>query len=312
MLVGEKRFIGLYTSAAYHSSPGQIPFLGKKVAAVLKRSGLRERSHAEKELISILSTLPRDDLIQASVGQLYHIAMGIMHMQERKQVRLFVREDNYGRFVSCLVYLPREKFTTELLQAMQKILLEEFCGIESSFSTHFAVSVLARIDFVVRLNPAMGIKYQVSTIEKRLIDAVQSWQDELYGNIASFEVLTINNLGLIGKYKQAFPASYREKNTPQQAVDDIYYLESLTDERPLAVELKVLSQGVDTELSFKVFNSHKTIALSDALPVLEHMGCRVVDEYPCQVVFNNGSVVWVNEFLFDMCLFGYRKGHGVL
>ena len=102
--------------------------------------------------------------------------MGIMHMQERKQVRLFVREDNYGRFVSCLVYLPREKFTTELLQSMQKILLEEFCGIESSFSTHFAVSVLARIDFVVRLNPAMGLNIKWSIIERRLIDAVDVYK----------------------------------------------------------------------------------------------------------------------------------------
>ncbi len=294
-LVGERRFIGLYTSAAYHSSPNQIPFLGKKVSAVLKRSGLRERSHAEKELISILSTLPRDDLIQASVGQLYHIAMGIMHMQERKQVRLFVREDNYGRFVSCLVYLPREKFTTSLLQEMQSILLEEFCGIESSFSTHFAVSVLARIDFVIRLNPVMSVKYQVRVIEQRLINAVKSWQDELYEVLYDSQLVS-KRPGLIGKYKQAFPASYREKNTPQQAVDDIRYLESLSDDRPLAVELQVLNEGADTELSFKVFNIHNTIALSDALPVLEHMGCRVVDEYPCQVILSDSSVVWVNEF----------------
>ncbi|MBV53674.1 MAG: NAD-glutamate dehydrogenase [Coxiellaceae bacterium] len=295
VLIGERRFIGLYTSAAYHSSPSQIPFLRKKLDAILKRSGLREHSHAEKELISILATLPRDDLIQATVGQLYHISTGILHMQERKQVRLFVREDNYGRFVSCLVYLPREKFTTDILRSMEELLMREFRGIESSFSTHFAVSVLARIDFVIRLNPKVNMRFNLQEIENRLIDNAKSWRDLFYERICEEDFGT-ESLAIIEKYKSAFPVAYTEKYTPEEAVQDVKKLNLLSDDHPWVVELKILSQAKITKLSFKVFSVRGSTPLSDAVPLIENFGCRVIDEYPGQINFPDSHTVWINEF----------------
>ncbi len=294
-LAGERRFIGLYTSAAYHSSPSQIPFLGKKVDAVLKRSGLREHSHAEKELITILATLPRDDLIQAPVSQLYRISMGILHMQERKQVRLFVREDNYGRFVSCLVYLPREKFTTDLLKKMQGLLMNEFHGIESSFTTRFAVSVLARIDFVIRLDRSKNVRFQVDQIEQKLIGSMKSWNEQLREKLLASS-LSIRSSSLLNRYSKVFPTIYRERNSPEQAMQDIALLESLDQDNPITLDLKVLSPAENCSLSFKVFSLNGAIPLSDALPVLENLGCRVVDDYPCQLKVSQNSLVWFNEF----------------
>ncbi len=121
-LIRERRFIGLYTSSAYSANPKAIPFLRKKVALVFKKSGLPVKSHAGKDLMHILSTLPRDDLFQSSADELYRISMGILHLQERRKIRLFVREDDYGRFISCLVYIPRDNFNTDVLNRMMKTL----------------------------------------------------------------------------------------------------------------------------------------------------------------------------------------------
>ncbi len=294
-LIGERRFIGLYTSAAYHSSPSQIPFLGKKVNAVLKRSGLREHSHAEKELITILATLPRDDLIQAPVSQLYRISMGILHMQERKQVRLFVREDSYGRFVSCLVYLPREKFTTDLLKKMQNLLMCEFHGIESSFNTRFAVSVLARIDFVIRLDRTKNVRFQIEQIEQKLVGSMKSWNEHLREKLLASS-LSIRSSVLLNRYSKVFPTIYCERNSPEQAMRDIALLESLDQGHPIALDLKISSTDENCSLTFKVFSLNGAIPLSDALPVLENLGCRVVDDYPCQLKVSENTLVWFNEF----------------
>ena len=130
----------MYTSAAYHSSPNEIPFLRGKVSAGTAALALEKQSCTKRFSVNFIHA-PRDDLIQAPVNQLYHIAVGIFHMQERRQIRLFVREDNYGRFYSCMVYVPRDKFNTRLLTQVQDVLIERPNGIEA-FSTHFSVSVL--------------------------------------------------------------------------------------------------------------------------------------------------------------------------
>ncbi len=179
----ERRVIGLYTSNAYIGSPKTIPCIRKKVDQVVQRSGLPPRSHAGKDLLHILSTIPRDDLFHASVDELFELSMGILHLQERRRVRLFTQVDPFGRFVSCLVYVPRENFNADLVRHMQEIIRSELNGIEVALSTQFSSSILVRIHYVVRVDPKKGIAFNVKQIEQKLVQAAQSWQDGLRINL---------------------------------------------------------------------------------------------------------------------------------
>ncbi len=147
---GERRFLGLFTSAAYNESIQRIPVLRRKAAEVLARSGFPSNSHSGKDLLQILETYPRDELFQISVDDLEEIVLSVLHLQERRQLRLFLRRDDYGRFMSCMVYLPRDRYTTQVRQAMEEILLDEFDGISVDYTALVSESVLARLHFVVR------------------------------------------------------------------------------------------------------------------------------------------------------------------
>lgn len=294
-LVGERRFIGLYTSAAYNSNPNEIPFLRQKVRSVVLRSRLPERSHSGKDLMHILATLPRDDLFQATTDELYNLAMGILHLQERRKIRLFMRKDAYGRFVSCMVYVPRENFNTEIVNRMEGILMHALEGVEVSWTSDFSAQVLARIHFVIRINPRRSVDYNVAEIESRLIEVAQSWQDGLKEGILEYFGEERGN-ALFARYRFAFPAGYREVFLPRTAVFDIQHIEKLTDEEPLVMSFYRPVGVAKDVIGFKLFNRDYTIPLSDALPLLENMGLRVISEQPYQITFKDSMKVWINDF----------------
>ncbi len=202
-LVGERRFIGLYTSSVYTGSPKLIPVIRKKVESIFKKSGLPLRSHAGKDLLHILSTLPRDDLFHGSPNELYSIAMGILHLQERRMIRLFAREDAYGRFISCLVYVPRENFNADLARQMQDILKKDLGGLEVSLSTHFSASILVRIHYVIRVDPLKRKPYDLKQIEQKLITVGQSWQDGFRESVVEYFGET-RGIGLVEPLSKRF------------------------------------------------------------------------------------------------------------
>src|SRR5262249_13170740 len=152
-VVGEKRFLGLFASSAYLTSVKELPVVKRKVAAVIERSGLSTRSHSGKDLMTILEDYPRDELFQIKTDDLFETVMGVLRLAGRRQLRLFLRKDMYGRFISCLVYLPRDRFTTANRLAIQAILLRELNGVGLDFTTRVGESLLARIHFVVRTDP---------------------------------------------------------------------------------------------------------------------------------------------------------------
>lgn len=294
-IVGERRFIGLFTSSAYNSNPKYIPFLRRKVTAIAKKSGFPVRSHSGKDLLHVLSSLPRDDLFHATVDELYEIAMQIMQLQERRRIRLIVRKDAFGRFMSCLVYMPRENFSTELLNQMHDILLHAFQGSEVTFSTSFSQSILAVIHYVVRIDPNKPIKYSVSKIERALEKVAQSWQDAFRAALVETHGEEAANL-LLAKYRSAFSMSYRESFTADDAVCDVAYLEKICEETPLEVSLFRHAED-EGELCFKLFNDTGTVPLSDAIPMLENMGLRVIGEQPYKVkVGDPAKCYWINDF----------------
>jgi glutamate dehydrogenase len=294
-LIGERRFIGLYTSSAYHSSPRHIPFLRHKVAKIMQELHFPPDSHNGKEALNILETLPRDDLFQATLEELVKLTMGILHLQERKRIRLFVRKDSYGRYFSCLVYVPREIFNTELCISMQNILMQSLQGIESNYTTYFSDSVLARIHFLIRINPRASVEYDLPTIEEKLVEVARSWGDELKAHLIS-EFSEAEGLRNFVKYAKAFPASYTEYYKPHTAISDISQMEKLTPEKPLGMSFyKPEDKGL-AALRLKLFHAEHPIALSDVLPTLENMGLRVIGERPHEIIFKDGRIVWINDF----------------
>lgn len=294
-VIGERRIIGLYTSAAYNTSPKHIPFLRRKVALVMEKSKLKANSHAGKVLLNILETLPRDDLIQASEEDLLEIGMGIFYMQERRQIRMFAREDIYRRFVSCLVYVPRELYNTELRQVMQDVLATRFNATEISFATHFSESILARIHFIIRLKKGDTQTYDFKAIEKQLIEVARSWADDLqHYLLETFGEEESNSF--FQKYRDTFSIAYRDHFTARTAVSDIKYLETLSRENPLAINFYRPVHEASGNYRLKLYRHESTIALSDVLPILESLGLHVISERPYMLKYKDGSISWVNDF----------------
>lgn len=297
-VTGERRIIGLYTSAAYNTNPKHIPFLRHKVINIMQKSSLNPRSHAGKVLLNILATLPRDDLIQASEDELLEISLGIFHMQERRRIRMFARMDIYHRFISCLVYVPRERFNTELRIAIQNILKDSFNAEEITFSTRFSESVLARIHFMIRLQPQDRLQadFNFKEIEKKIVDIGRSWTDDLQEFLIEEEGEEKGNK-LFLKYKSAFPADYMANFSPRTAVSDMKYMELLSDSFPLGMNFyHPLDENIK-HFRLKIYQHDIIIPLSEVLPIVENLGMRAITERPYQLKFENGTITWVNDFL---------------
>ncbi len=294
-VIGERRIIGLYTSAAYNTNPKHIPFLRHKVALIMQNSLLNPRSHAGKVLLNILETFPRDDLIQATEEELLEMSMGIFHMQERRRIRMFARMDMYHRFVSCLVYVPKERFNTELRYAMQNVLQTSFNAQEITFTTYFSESVLARIHYIIRINPEDKINEDFKAIEKKLIEIGRSWSDDLlYHLLEAYEEEEANHLFTI--YKSSFSAVYTSSFTPQIAVTDIGYIEALSDQQPLGINFFQYENSSSNCYKIKLYQRDITLALSDVLPLLENLGLRAISERPYMLKFADEKEVWIIEF----------------
>jgi glutamate dehydrogenase len=295
-VVGERRFLGLFTSAAYTQSIQRIPVLRRKAAELMQRSGFSPMSHSGKDLLQILETYPRDELFQISVDDLAAISTSVLHLQERRQLRLFLRRDDYGRFMSCMVYLPRDRYTTQMRQAMEAILLDEFGGVSVDYTTLVSESVLARLHFVVRVDPGHTVPdVPAAEIEARLVEATRSWDDDFADEL----LLTCGEreaARLAGIYTDAFPEAYKEDLPASAAAADIKRLEGLHDEGAIDVHLYAPPGAGPGERRLKLFHVGKPVSLSVVLPRLQEMGVEVVDERPYRIERHGRPVAWVYDF----------------
>lgn len=293
--IGLTLIIGLYTSTAYNSNPSFIPFLRRKIATILERSALSMQGHAGKALLNILETLPRDDLFQASTDELYELSMGILHLQERQRTKFFMLKDPYNRYYSCLVYVPRDRFNTDLRRKMGKVLMDALGGTESTFSTQFSDSILARVHFVIRTDPAALVDFDKDEIEQMLISTTRLWRDELREQLTEYYG-EAQGIGYYSKYKEAFSTSYCEEYTPRNVIYDISHIEKLSSENVLEMSLQQTHDDYNAKLQLKLFSYISSSPLSDVLPLLENLGLRVLDEQPSAVHFENGQTIWINDF----------------
>jgi glutamate dehydrogenase len=294
-VVGERRFLGLYTSAAYNRNPRDIPVLRRKVATVLERVGSPRYSHDWKSLLNILETFPRDELFQISDDQLFETAMGILRLEERRRVRLFMWHDNYGRFVSCLVYVPRDRYTTTVRRRIEVVLQEAFPGASLDFQVWLSESVLARLHFIIRMPPGQMPSYDAKELEARLATVTRSWSDELHALLLELHGEEEGN-DLFGRYGEAFPAAYVDDFPARNGVYDIQRMEDLAARGGLNMNLYRPLEAPPGTLRFKLFWADRPLPLSDAVPMLEDMGVEVVEERPYELHPPGYGPVWIHDF----------------
>src|SRR5215211_3136898 len=294
-VIGERRFLGLYTFSAYSSSSLEIPIVRRKARYVLDRAGFPPGSHNEKDLIEILETYPRDELFQISKEELFEISMGILHLQERQRVRLFVRRDAYGRFFSCLVFVPRDRYNTQIRRRMQNILQRAFNCTNVEFNVRLSESVLARLHFIIYVTPGEVPDYDLDNIEERLVEATRSWTDNLYDALIE-QFGEERGTELFRKYREAFPPGYRDGFLPRTAVADISRIEELDSEDDIGMSLYHPLEEPENFLGFKLFRLGEQTSLSGILPLLEDMGVEVVDERPHKIEPAGSPSAWIYDF----------------
>jgi glutamate dehydrogenase len=278
-VVGEHRFIGLLTSAAYSARVAETPLLRGKVDAIAQRAGLPPGGHLAKALDHILETFPRDDLFQISDDDLYETALGILALGDRLRLRLFIWRDPFDRFVSCLVYVPREAYSTDLRLKLQRILIPAVGGTGSAcdFDVLLSGTLLARIHFTVRTKPGDMPQFDRREIERRLAAAARRWDDVLREALIDAEGEG-RGIDLLKRWSAAMPVDYRERVSGRAAVSDIRKLAALGPTAPLALALYQPLGAAPDVLGFKVYRLGQAVVLSDSLPMLEHMGLRVLAE----------------------------------
>ena len=294
-VTGEHGFLGVYTLPVYAEQTRDIPVLRRKVTEVIRRSGLLPASHEGKELARVLEFYPRDELFQTDIEELAETALGIARIKERQQTRLFIRRDHYNRFMSCLVFMPRESYNTEIRQKIQHILCRHFDALNAEFTTFFGESVLVRTHFVLRTDPTKVIEFDSAKLEQKILQVTRSWQDELGQELINTfgEERGIRSTRL---YQNAFPLAYRDRSSPRFAVQDIKLIEALSDTQPLTTWFYQKIEEPGDHAHFSVYHKGASMPLSDVIPILENMGLKILGEYSYEITDRDGNKTWVHDF----------------
>ncbi len=278
-VIGQHVFVGLFTASVYNQSPRGIPYLSGKVHRLLEAAGLPLDSHDGKVLLNVLETFPRDELFQIGDSDLLSIAQGIVHLQQRPRVALFLRRDDFGRFISCLVFVPRDRYTTALRFRIQDILVDSFKGEVAAYYIQINDTPLARVHVILRTNPDDEAPADIDPVEQRIVDAARAWPDHLRQALVG-ALGEERGLRLFARYGAAFPPGYSDQFSADAAVTDIERLEQARDAVALVTTLYRPITAPANHVRLKIYHPGGAVPLSDALPILEHMGFRVIDEVP--------------------------------
>ncbi|HUB85300.1 MAG TPA: NAD-glutamate dehydrogenase domain-containing protein, partial [Rhizomicrobium sp.] len=291
-LIGERRFVGLFTSGAYSRRPGEIPLLRLKVRHVTERAHLAPNSHDGKALAHILDTYPRDELFQVNEDELFATAIGILQLGERPKVRVFLRFDRFDRFVSALVFVPRDRYDTHSRERIHAILAKAFNGRMSAANPTLDDSLLARVHFIVGRNEGPRPHVDVHALEAQIRDAIRTWDDG-FATALMLQHGDADGQRLFHRHASGFPARYRDAFPPDVAVKDLAELEALARSgfEP-AIQARAYRRARDAHnaLRLKLYVLGPVLPLSASLPVFENLGFKVIaeDSYPIQLETSDG------------------------
>ena len=298
VVVGESGFLGLYTSRVYMEPPSRIPVVRRKIRNVLERSDFDPAGFDGKVLAQVLATYPRDELFQIGEGDLLDTAVAITHFRERRRLRIFFRQENYGLFVNCLVYLPRDLFNTRARTLVEHLLVDAFDAVDSEYDILLSESILVRLQFILRIRPGSQVQVDRAALEARIAELISDWSSEF--NVALLEAFgETEGRRLQIDYGNAFPAGYREQHSARSAADDVASVEGLSDEQRLMTRFHRQPEDTEETLRLKVLHLGDPLPLSDMIPKLENMGLRVIGEHAYRVMRASRPPVSIHDFLLS-------------
>ena len=298
-LAGEVRFLGLFTSTAYTRSVRQIPYVRQKVERVMARAGFDAAGHSGKSLWNVLETYPRDELFQIDEDTLFGNAMQIMALDERPRVRVLARRDRFDRFVSVIVYVPRDRYDSAIRVRIADYLAGVFDGHISAFYPSFPEGTLVRVHFIIGRSGGETPDPDQATLEAHVEEIVTDWEDDLAAALRrGFDAEAAARA--LPVWRGAFPAGYREETAPDLAVADIAIIDGLTAARPIAGVFHRDDGDAPTGVKLKLFHRDGPIALSKRVPMLEDMGLRVIDEQTHEVRPAGRSLAFVHDMELEV------------
>ena len=302
--IGEIRFVGLFTLDAYEARADETPLVRQKVAHVFRRLGESPSEHTEKRLRNILETYPRDELFQIDADALYDTAMGVLHLYDRPRVRLFMREDPFDRFVSVLLYVPRDRYDSDVRERAGRLIAEAFGGRVSAYYPNFSVEPLARVHFVVGVPPGAHPTPDIRVLEAQIAEAVRTWGDRFEALIRGGGVEQGQVAGVLSRYAFAFPPGYRDRYGADEALTDLKEMDDLTAEDDLRIRAYRHESDGKLTFRFKLYRAGGAVRLANVLPVLENMGLMALSEEGHAIRRRGegqalGDIVWVHEFVLE-------------
>lgn len=299
-IVGERRFLGMFTSMVYYQSAERIPFIRQKIGRALQRANYDPMSHNGKALKAILEFYPRDELFQISQGDLFQFSIGLMALEAKPEVRLFIRHDRYERFVSCMVYIPRDRFSSYLREQIISILETAYHGQMRDFYTQLTDSPLARVHLIVETTPGNVPKVERAELEARVARITNRWADALRSALREAHGADLAE-SILPVYADSFPDAYIEQQDASQAVADIAKIEECIANDGMAVDLFHRTRESESHYHLKIYTYKSERALSDMLPILEYFGTRVreVRPYTIQPKWQHGDIL-IRDFHLDL------------
>ncbi|MEE9273356.1 MAG: NAD-glutamate dehydrogenase [Robiginitomaculum sp.] len=291
---GETRLVGLFTVDAYARSPKYVPLIRRKVARVIERFGAEPGSHNAKRLDFVLSSYPRDELFQSSEDDLFRIASGIAHAHDRPRTRVFVRNDPFKRFVSVLVFIPRENYNTSVRQRVGECLRKAWNGRVSAFYPQYSDSPLARVHFIIGLDSDNQLSPNLAQIEKEIAAISLPWT----ANVAALAEQRdhTNGLDAVTAYRTAFSVAYQANFDVNHALDDIGEIEKLTEDFSLGVRVYQNAEDEDNVFRVKFYVREQRLELSDVMPIFSNFGLHVAQETGYETKPDGGPLVWIHDY----------------
>ncbi|WP_204841933.1 NAD-glutamate dehydrogenase [Saccharothrix algeriensis] len=300
-VTGEHRFLGVFSTTALHEDVLDIPAIERRVREVIHRAGFPLHSYSGQRMLEVIQNYPRTELFSVDADTLYQTVAGVIALAERRRLRLFLRRDPYGRFYSCLVYLPRDRYTTTSRLAMQEVLIDQLGGVNLEYSARVGESALARVHFMVHTDPSRQAEPDTAHIQHLLAEAVRSWDDRMVEAVLDGQSDGSAGLGAESapeqglRFAAAFPEAYKEDFTAAEGLEDFRRIEAL-GRGDLDMVFYVPRDAEPGERRFKLFLAGARITLSDVLPMLQRMGVVVVDERPYELVREDGTECWIYDF----------------